>query len=159
MYQFNFVLQRKGKKWTRERAARATRSFSFHKSNCWFSCRSKSYIKRNSKLVIGKWYIWPICGPSLLLVLSLLQEVSPSTPVFPSPQKPALLNSNSTRNARTHNTWASGSGAWATTPRVIELKTTWFDFDFLVNKENVLLTPSITLKIAFCAFALAEKKR
>ena len=28
----------------------------------------------------------------------------PGTPVFPSPQKPALLNSNSTQNARTHNT-------------------------------------------------------
>ena len=26
---------------------------------------------------------------------------SPGTPVFPSPQKPALLNSNSLRNART----------------------------------------------------------
>ena len=28
----------------------------------------------------------------------------PGTPVFPSPQKPAFLNSNSTRNARTHDT-------------------------------------------------------
>ena len=27
----------------------------------------------------------------------------PGTPVFPSSQKPAPLNSNSTRNARTHN--------------------------------------------------------
>ena len=27
---------------------------------------------------------------------------SPGTPVFPSPQKPALLNSNSIRNAQTH---------------------------------------------------------
>ena len=47
---------------------------------------------------------------------------SPGTPVFLSPQNPALLNSNSTRNARTHNTLASGSGDWVTTPRVIELK-------------------------------------
>ena len=29
---------------------------------------------------------------------------TPGTPVFPSPQKPALLNSNSIRNAQTHNT-------------------------------------------------------
>ena len=39
----------------------------------------------------------------------------PGTPVFPSSQKPALLNSNSTRNAL-----ETGSGDWATTPRVIE---------------------------------------
>ena len=32
-----------------------------------------------------------ICGLSLLLVLVL----APGTPVFPSPQKPTLLNSNS----------------------------------------------------------------
>ena len=57
---------------------------------------------------------------------------SPGTPVFPSLQKPALLNSNSTRNARTLNTWASGSGEGATTPRVIELKQLiWFDFDLI----------------------------
>ena len=29
---------------------------------------------------------------------------TPGTLVFPSPEKPALLNSNSTRTARTHNT-------------------------------------------------------
>ena len=52
------------------------------------------------------------------LGISLLQEV------FPSPQNPALLNSNSTRNARTHNTWASCLRNWVTTPHVIEL---WFD--------------------------------
>ena len=40
-----------------------------------------------------------ICGLSLLLVLSLAPRgFSPSTPVFPSPQKPAFPNSNSTRN-------------------------------------------------------------
>ena len=62
----------------------------------------------------------------------------PGTPVFPSPQKPALLNSNSTRNARMHNTWASGSGDWVTTPRIIELKITWFDFDFWFGKFSGL---------------------
>ena len=40
-----------------------------------------------------------ICGLSLLLVLSLAPRgFSPGTPVFPSPQKPTFLNSNSTRN-------------------------------------------------------------
>ena len=33
------------------------------------------------------------------------RDFSPFTPVFPSPQKPALLNSNSTRNAHTLDTW------------------------------------------------------
>ena len=37
-----------------------------------------------------------ICGLSLLLVLVFaLRGFSPRTPVFPSPQKPTLLNSNS----------------------------------------------------------------
>ena len=37
-----------------------------------------------------------ICGLSLLLVLVLAPRgFSPGTPVFPSPQKPTLLNSNS----------------------------------------------------------------
>jgi len=40
-----------------------------------------------------------ICGLSLLLVLSLAPRgFSPGTPVFPSPQKQTLPNSNSTRN-------------------------------------------------------------
>ena len=40
-----------------------------------------------------------ICGLSLLLVLSLARSgFSPGTPVFPSPQKPTLPNSNLTRN-------------------------------------------------------------
>ena len=40
-----------------------------------------------------------ICGLSLLLVLYLTPRgFSPGTPVFPSPQKPAFPNSNSTRN-------------------------------------------------------------
>ena len=43
-----------------------------------------------------------MCGLSLLLVLSLaLRGFSPGTPVFPSPQKPTLPNSNSIWNART----------------------------------------------------------
>ena len=43
-----------------------------------------------------------ICGLSLLLVLSLAPRgFSPGTPVFPSPQKPTIPNSNSIWNART----------------------------------------------------------
>ena len=43
-----------------------------------------------------------ICGLSLLLVLFFaLRDFSPGTPVFPSPQKPTLPNSNSIWNART----------------------------------------------------------
>ena len=39
------------------------------------------------------------CGLSLLLVLSFAPRgFSPGTSVFPSPQKPTFLNSNSTRN-------------------------------------------------------------
>ena len=40
-----------------------------------------------------------IGGLSLLLVLfSALRGFSPGTPVFPSPQNPTFVNSNSTRN-------------------------------------------------------------
>ena len=40
-----------------------------------------------------------ICGLSLLLVLSFAPRgFSPGSPVFPSPQKRAFPNSNSTRN-------------------------------------------------------------
>ena len=40
-----------------------------------------------------------ICGLSLLLVLAFAPRgFSPGTPVFPSPQKPALPNSSATRN-------------------------------------------------------------
>ena len=40
-----------------------------------------------------------MCGLSLLLVLSLAPRgFSPGTPVFPSPQNPTFLNSNSIRN-------------------------------------------------------------
>ena len=46
-----------------------------------------------------------ICGLSLLLVLfSAPRGFSLGTPVFPSPQKPTFLNSNSIRNARAFNT-------------------------------------------------------
>ena len=46
-----------------------------------------------------------ICGLSLLLVLfSAPRGFSPGTPVFPSPQKPTFLNSNSIRNTRAFNT-------------------------------------------------------
>ena len=43
-----------------------------------------------------------ICGLSLLMVLSFaLRGFSLGTPVFPSPLKPTLSNSNSIWNART----------------------------------------------------------
>ena len=43
-----------------------------------------------------------ICGLSLFLVLSFAPRgFSPGTPVFPSPQKPTLPNSNSIWNLRT----------------------------------------------------------
>ena len=43
-----------------------------------------------------------MCGLSLLLVLSFAPRgFSSGTPVFPSPQKPTLPNSNSIWNART----------------------------------------------------------
>ena len=46
-----------------------------------------------------------ICGLSLLLVLSSAPRgFSPGTPVFPSPQKPTFLSSNSIRNVRAFNT-------------------------------------------------------
>ena len=47
--------------------------------------------------------MWPgvKCGFSVLLVLVLAPRgFPPGTPVFPSPQKPTFLNSNSIRNAR-----------------------------------------------------------
>ena len=44
-----------------------------------------------------------ICGLSLFLVLSFAPRgFSPGTPVFTSPQKPTLPNSNSIWNVRTH---------------------------------------------------------
>ena len=46
--------------------------------------------------------VYAICGLSLLLVLSFAPRgFSPGTPVFPSPRKPTLSNSNSIWNART----------------------------------------------------------
>ena len=60
-----------------------------------------------------------ICRLGLWLVLSLVREV------FPSPKKPALQNSNLTWNARTLNTWASGSGEPLL---VLSSLNSWFDF-------------------------------
>ena len=45
-----------------------------------------------------------IGGLSLLVLFSAPRGFSPGTPVFPSPKKPTLLNSNLIRNARTFNT-------------------------------------------------------
>ena len=76
-----------------------------------------------------------ICGLSLLLVLfSAPRGFSPgSTPVFPPPQKPTFLNSNSIRNAREFNTGAREIGqALLTLSRLnkIDLK---IDFDFEIE--------------------------
>ena len=92
-----------------------------------------------------RFWAWTIRGLGLLLVLPLL--FPPGTPVFPSPRKPAVLNLNSTRNARTHNTWASGSGDWATTPRVIELK----QFDLIL----ILILTLIWFKVLL--FEIAKR--
>ena len=62
---------------------------------------------RRSILGVGVMY-----GLSLLLLL--FSALSPGAPVFRSPQKPSLLNSNSTRDTRTFN--------GETTPHVLELK-------------------------------------
>ena len=53
-------------------------------------------------MVVRKVMAMMVCGLSLLLVLSLPPRgFSRGTPVFPSPQKPTLLNSNAIWNART----------------------------------------------------------
>lgn len=49
---------------------------------------------------------------------------------------PTFLNSNSIGNARTFVTWAFGSGDWATTPHVAELKK-WFEFSFWTHVVNL----------------------
>ena len=43
---------------------------------------------------------------NLLLVLFLHRSFSLGTPLFPSPQKPTLPNSNSIQNAQAHIEWA-----------------------------------------------------
>ena len=113
------------------------------------------------------------CGPGSILSLvhmwakfvvgsvSAPRGFPPGTLVFPSLQKPALLNSNSTRNVRTLNTWASGSGDGATTPRFIEQliliwkpQIRWDDMTILWNLSflNLVLLKinSGELKISFC---------
>ena len=104
---------------------------SVHKVNCGVvdqvtSDSSAGQFVRNSSYVqfcgagMAQWLEYPpptnvarvrFLDSTLLLVLfSAPSGFSPGTPVFPSPQKPTLLNSNSIRNARTFNTWAPGSG-------------------------------------------------
>ena len=57
-----------------------------------------------------------------MILISAPSDFSPGSPVFPSPQKPTLLNSDSIRNVRAFNIQTSGSGDRATTPHVLELK-------------------------------------
>ena len=60
----------------------------------WYSGESKCGLGSTPGLGV-------ICGLSLLLVLFLaLRGFSPGSLVFPSPQKPTFLNSNSIRNVR-----------------------------------------------------------
>ena len=47
---------------------------------------------------------------------------------------------NSIRNARTFNTWAPGSGDWATTPYATELKEIWFDLILMNVVFNICST-------------------
>ena len=61
----------------------------------WYACQSKGQTSFRALSLSND----AICGLSLLLVLSLgPRGFSPGTPVLPSPQKPTLPNSNSTRN-------------------------------------------------------------
>ena len=63
----------------------------------WWECSPPTNVARGSTPGVDA-----ICGLSLLLVLSLaLRGFSPGTPVFPSPQKPTLPNSNLIWNAWT----------------------------------------------------------
>ena len=76
--------------------------------------------------VLSSDHMW---AKSVVGSFSAPRGLPPGTLVFPSPPKPALLNSNLTQNAQTLNTWASGSGEGATTPCIIELKhLIWFWF-------------------------------
>ena len=69
-----------------------------------------------------------ICWLSLLLVLVLAPRgFSPGTPVFSSPQKPTIPNSNSIWIIGKHFIMTSGSGDCASTPRVNDIK-----FDYLI---------------------------
>ena len=80
------------------------------------------------------------------------------TPVFPSLQKLALLNSNSTRNAQMHNTWAPGSGDWMTTPRVIELKQLDFWFWCSVQHREVSEVQSCSQFLSLGSWARAMEE-
>ena len=66
-----------------------------------------------------------ICRLSLLLVLSLAPRgFSPGSPVFPSPQKPTLPNSNSIWNARTR------LNEFIYTPMCFVVKQAIYNFNF-----------------------------
>ena len=72
-------------------------------------------------------------------------------------QKPALLNSNSIRNARKSNTWATGSGDWATTARVIELKQ--LDLIWFLSSLNQRADYYIHLLQPFCYISFLSLSR
>ena len=61
----------------------------------WYACKSTRQTSFRASSLSND----AICGLSLLLVLSFAPRgFSSDTPVLPSPQKPTLPNSNSTRN-------------------------------------------------------------
>ena len=61
--------------------------------------KQKRFSEKGNFSVFARYGVDAICGLSLLLVLSLAPRgFSPRTTVSPSPQKPTLPNSNSTRN-------------------------------------------------------------
>ena len=89
-----------------------------------------------------------ICGLSLLLVLfSAPRGFSPGTPVFPSPQKPTFLNSNSIWNARAFNTWALAREIGQPLPTLSSLnKIDLIWFDFFGRKSWLMLDAHDSLK-------------
>ena len=97
----------------------------------WWEHSPPTNVARVRFLDSALYVAWVCCWFS-----SLLREVfSLGTPVFPSPQKPTLLNSNSIRNAQTFDTWASGSGDGATPPHILELKINWFDLILILKSS------------------------
>ena len=81
-----------------------------------------------------------ICGLSLLLVLSFaLRGFSPGTPVFPSPQKPTLPNSNSIWNTRTH----LNKFIW--TPKFFVGKIKKAIYNFILHLHFFYWLPGITI--------------
>ena len=98
----------------------------FFKSLSWIlkpgSCSlTKSQIYNSVPLFLHWWGTKKYTTLPLTIKIPLTVRFQTQQLGF-TPQKPTFLNSNSIRNARTFNTWAPGSGDWATTPHANELK-------------------------------------